>query len=238
MIKTLHPFIMIILLLLTACETQNIEATLNAGNDTYATEVAALQATAVFRSTEVVATARGAETYVAQANVYNQQLLATVRAGDVPTVAVVQGFVDDASVAMSEGDNTVIANSTPGALPNASANIEGIQFTEVGVTSSVRDSDSCASFLETQFTTTTSRIYVTTRALNIRAGTTMRAEWSLGGSLAAQDSYTVPADDADFCLWFVLDSSFVTFTPGSWSVRLFANGTPIDPAVDFTIVGQ
>jgi hypothetical protein len=101
---------------------------------------------------------------------------------------------------------------------------------------SVRESDSCADALQTQFPGDTQEIYATARALNIRAGTQLSVEWRYEGELVWQENWTVPVDSDSFCLWFNLDPLVVALLPGNWSVSLYADGMSIGPPVPFSIL--
>ena len=99
-----------------------------------------------------------------------------------------------------------------------------MQFTQVGTASSVRDSDGCAVSLEYSFPANIQRIYITTRALNVKAGTLMHVEWDYQGQSTHTEDWTVPNDDADFCTWFYIEPTGAQFASGDWSVSLTANG--------------
>ena len=144
----------------------------------------------------------------------NQQLRATARAVIPPTAQIA-------------GAGSDIAEST------ASIDGDGMQFVEVGTTNSVRDSDGCANGLQSQFSLDAGPIYVTTRALNIRAGTLMGVEWRYEGAVAHQENFVVPVDDDNYCIWFNMEA----FSAGNWIVRLYENEVPIEPEVSFTVDG-
>lgn len=212
--------------ILAACQVfrgTDTQATLQAQNVGFATEAVGLEQTAQIRRTEVELTADAALTQVAAEDNVNRLLLATVRAGEVPTPGIQVGSVSSQpSVAVTQ--------------EVASGGDTQTQFVDIATASKVRPSDDCADGTQTQFASNSQRIYVTARALNIKQGTQMTVEWDFNGTKVANDSYTIPRDDNDFCFWFYLDSSQITFSAGQWSVRLFANGNPIGAPVTFTIV--
>lgn len=212
--------VVVIAILLTAsCQSlraEDVNATLQAENVSYATEAASLYSTMQLRRTAVVETAQAAQQYVQERNSMNIVLIATVRAGDPPEIAI------GAPVVMQGPAGTPSAN-TP-------------QFVQTGLASMVNESDGCALGLTTEFSASTPRIYATTRALNIQAGTRMRVEWLYTGSMVFQESWTVPGSHDDFCLWFYIEPQIVAFTPGDWQMILYREETPASAPVDFRIV--
>ena len=191
----------------------DVPATLRAENEAYIAEATAIAQTQQARAGEVLAMAQSTATYVAEMGSINQQLAATVRAGSTPTVARAVGEAQQ-------------VDGTP----------RSVQFVEVQTASSVRASDSCADVVQTQFTPDTPRIYITARAFNISGGTRMDVEWRHEDQVVWQESWTIPADSGNFCLWFYIDPSMVAFTPGRWTVQLFADGQPAGAAAPFSIL--
>jgi len=199
---------------LNACQAftrPDTPATLRAQNAGYILEATAIAETAQAEGTRVQGTAIAASTVIARMDNINLQLRATARAIIPPTPLIAGGgFAGTPS-----GDST--------------------QFVEIGTATSVRDSDGCASGLQSQFPPDVQRIYVTARALNIRAGTLMGVEWRYQDQVAYQENFVVPVDDDNYCLWFNIDPIAIAFSPGNWEVRLYANEVPIEPEVNFTI---
>lgn len=203
-----------LLLLLSACQVFNrpdTVATLRAENTGYVIEATTIIETAQAEGTQVQSTANAAITVIAETNSLNAQLVGTLRAVIPPTP--------------SRGGNTIVGTAAP----------DGLQFVDTRTASSVRESDGCAIDSKAQFSTSDQRIYATTRALNIRAGTQMGVQWGYQGQVAWSESFTVSADDDDFCIWFYIDPATIPFTPGNWTVRLTANGAPVEPEMIFTI---
>lgn len=200
--------------MLSACQAftrPDTPATLRAENAGYILEATSISETAQAENVNLQATVVAADATLTLMENIHQQLLATARVAIVPTPQI-QG-----------GDISVTGGS------------ESLQFVDVGTASSVRDSDGCANGLQSQFGTDTQSIYVTARALNIRAGTLMGVEWQYQGAIVLKEDFVVPIDDDDYCLWFNIDPATVTFSPGGWTVRLFANGNSIEPEVSFDI---
>jgi hypothetical protein len=110
------------------------------------------------------------------------------------------------------------------------------QFTQIGTAAQVRESDGCASGLQSEFSSNSPAIYITARVLNAVAGATVGAEWIYEGNVIFQSSsYSIPEDDDDFCLWFYIEPTDVQFTPGNWLARFTLNGTAVEPTASFTI---
>lgn len=220
-----------VLLALSACQAlqavqgPDTEATLLAEGAAYVAEATAIAATALSDQAIVEATVAAAGTQAAELGSINQQLLATARAAIPPTPPRVVG-----SAPQVEGQ---IAPENMDAVMEGGLSSSG--FMNTGVSASVRQSDGCADGLQTQFTSSTARIYATTRAASIRAGTVMSVEWRRNGELVFSDNWTVQRDATNFCLWYFITPEDVPFQPGQWSVRLFADGAAIEPEAAFVI---
>jgi len=217
----LKPFLpLIALIVLSSCQVlrpPDVPGTLQAENVAIVAEATNLAQTREAAAGQVLATAQAAETYVAQEESINEALVATVRAGDPPTVS--------RSVGSALG-----AVGTPAAGQTL--------FLDIGAAASVRSSDGCAEAPQNQFPADIQEIYVTARALNIRAGTRLDVEWRYEGQVVWQESWTVPIDSDSFCLWFNLDPSVAALLPGSWSASLYADGTGVGSPATFVIGGD
>ena len=195
-------------LLCGACQVvggDDVQGTLDAANIIYETEVSQLSVDNIISQTQVSGTLAAAETRAAQVQSVNQQLLATLDAGSSPTPPLVVGRADAAAVGadqmFEEGDRL---------------------FIKTGVTENV-DNEGCNADPRSEFTSSTPQIYATLQAFNVESGTPMRAEWYYQGELRIADDWTVDFSFDERCLWFVLEASRTEFTPGSWSVILFAD---------------
>ncbi len=241
--------LLLLLLIASACSAlapDNPVATLQTERQGYVDEATSIAQAAQVQGTQIGATAAAALTYVAQQEGENQQLVATLNIALPPTQAIVSdsGLYTPGILAtplppgMSLPVMTDAVNSG-GAQPTAAsaASLGNMQFTQVGTASGVRTSDGCADNLTTTFPASATKIYITTRALNAKAGTVMRVEWSYQDQVTSTDQYTIPRDDSDFCLWLSLQPEGAAFATGNWSVQLYANDVPIDPKVNFTIGG-
>ncbi len=237
--------VLTVAILIGACSALTPEdpaATLQAERDGYIAEATSIAQSAQAQATEVETTAVAAQTYVAVMEGRNQQLLATLRVVLPPTQQIVNsgGVVTPGLMATQAPGGVVPEGTQPATGGDNTANTSGslgdMQFTQVGTASSVRDSDGCAVSLEYSFPANIRRIYITTRALNVKAGTQMHVEWDYQGQSTHTEDWTVPNDDADFCTWFYIEPTGDQFASGNWSVSLTANGIPVDPpTVDFTI---
>ena len=229
-----------LLLTASACSSMNADdpaATLQAQRAGFVTEATSIAQAGQAQGTQIVETVSAAETYTALIEGRNQQLMATMQIAFPPTQALV----------VSSGASTPGQNATPapvgslieatpasGEVPDAS--LGNAQFAQVGTASSVRDSDGCADTLATSFPAGTALVYITTRALNVAGGTQMSVEWFYNGELDYSESFTIPSDDDDFCMWFSLVATESALASGNWSVKLYANNQSVDPPqIDFTI---
>jgi hypothetical protein len=194
-----------------------------------ATDIAtSIQAT----GSSVLVTAHAAETAITEQNGINRQLLATAVAIIPPTPARQVGAAPGANVASGEGSGVTSAATGIG----SSIGTNTAQFIETTITARIRESDGCADGFQTEFSPDAGRIYAVTKAVTISAGTTVMAEWRIGGQVVSQGSYTTPSDEENFCIWFPLDPASIPFTPGQWSVQLSAGDLLIEPTLFFTIV--
>lgn len=188
------------------------------------------------QATEIRATISAAETAVARGEEINNQLLLTMRAVFPPTQQIIQaeGGATPGAVATPAPPGMEL-QITPLGTPIGGSAVSSTLYTEVGTASSVRDADGCSTGRVTSFAADTQRIYITTRALNIRGGTMMRVEWYFEGQLSYEESFTVAENDDDFCLWFYIEPTNVTFSAGNWSVQLFADNRAVSDPIQFTI---
>ena len=222
--------ILSLLLALAACQptqTDDVAATLAAAQQQIALEETQLSASSGTREASINATAYAAETYVIEHNRINQQLLATARAGDPPTRQVIA--LNPGGVAPT---TEVAGAADPGATPLPDAPVTtNSQFTDTTTARLLRPEDGCPLETTTSFTTNDEQIYAVTRALEISAGTQMGVEWRFEGEVANTDTFTLPNDEQNFCIYFFLD----TFSPGNWSVTLTAGGAAVASPISFSV---
>jgi hypothetical protein len=214
-----------LLTILTACGSVSGEdniAALATENSSFITEAAAMRGTLSVQEAEVMSTSIAAETVVARENIVNAGILATVRAADPPTVAVVARI--DRSARAAEG-------ATPD--PNLYGDGPAGTVIETYVTTEVQDSDGCGVDRMTRFPTGTLRLFGVQRVQNVPANTLIGVEWFYGGSTALSDTLVVTTNEADICLWFFLEP----YSQGEWSMQFYSNGTPVGERVNFTVGG-
>ena len=212
-----------LLFLLTGCQAlrgPDMQATLQAQGMAYVAEATVIAQTAAARQNQIQATVDAAGTQVAETNSVNQQLLATARVLIPPTPAREIGSAPE------------VAGSP---MPLSGSNSETMTFTNTVVTASINEADGCPNGLQNQFLQNADRIYVTTRASSIRAGTVMGVEWRDENQVVFSDNWTISRDATDFCIWYYITPDDVEFRPGRWSVQLSADGAVIEPAVSFVI---
>lgn len=229
-----------VLIFLSACNalgSTDARATMLAEQTAYVEESTQVVATLNARSTEVLATSRAAETYVANVDGINRQLAVTLRAVNPPTQQIVDtsglvtpGMIVNPGVLSAA---TAVPVSPEGGTPSSS----GVnQMSQVSTAAGVRDSDGCANGTQTQFSAGATSIYLTGHMLNATSGTSVSAEWLYEGQLVTQNEpYTIAQDDPDFCVWFYIEPTDAPFSPGSWSARFLINGVPVEPVASFAI---
>jgi len=231
-------FLLVVLLNLSACSvlgSENPAATQQAEVTAYIGETTAIAQRMVEASTHAVATAAAAETYIAQVDGINRQVVATLRASIPPTpqiVTAVDPSLPLGTISPGSGAGAGMTDAM-GTMPENTI-AQFLQFTQTAT--SVRSSDGCADNVTSQFSTSAAEIYATARALNVIAGTELGVEWSFAGQVVYTSSFAVEQDNPDFCFWFFITPADVPFTPGEWSVRILVNGAPIQP-FSFTITG-
>lgn len=249
----------------SALAGQDTVGTLQAQNQAILDSATAIAQAAQAQQTLVVGTAIGVQTLVVERNSINQQLLATVRVNETPSGPVVTiepvrfaavtqtpvpvalavasppvGAQSDAALLVTAADAAAMTAAPSTELPTLtpiSARGSPMAFVDTVTTNAIRDSDGCAEGSQRQFAQSTRRIYVVTRALNLRAGTTLAANWYYGGKSISLDRWTAPNDTDELCVWFYISSDTEPFSPGEWVVQITADGQAITP-MSFTIVGS
>lgn len=242
--KQFWAYGLILALFASACGAltpDNPVATLQAERAGYIAEATSVAQAAQAQGTQVVATAIAAQTYVAQMEGRNRQLIATLQVAFPPTRALVENSGPSTPGQMATpvpAGSVAVATQASAGDTSGGSTIGSARFTQVGTAAAVRDTDDCADSLVYSFPTDVQRIYITTRALNVTAGIQMRAEWYYEGQLTYSEAYSIPRDDDDFCMWLSIAPTEIALSPGNWSVKLFANNQSIDPpSVDFTVGG-
>jgi hypothetical protein len=239
---------------ISACSGLNADnpaATFQAERAGYISEATSIAQSAEAQGTQVAATVVAAETYTMLMEGRNEQLLATMQIAVPPTQGIIDSnpdnpvlnptpappnSADTGTTPMNESGNGGGDTTGDTGLENSSAGLGDAQFTQVGTASSVRDADGCADELNSAFAADVQVVYITTRALNVTSGTQMSVEWYYGGELAHSESYTIPSNDDDFCMWFSLVPNESVLSSGNWTVTLYADSQPIEPTqIPFTV---
>ncbi|MBZ0291128.1 MAG: hypothetical protein K8L99_01050 [Anaerolineae bacterium] len=204
-------------MLLSGCQVlspPDVPATLQSENLGYVAQATEIAQRATSEAEDVRMTAEAAGTQAAEIQMVNRVLLATVRARDP---------LDSGSVVV----NTI---ATPVGLdPNRR------WFVKTGTSASIRESDGCVEDARVQFDASVQRIYATLIVYNITSGVQMSASWYYEGNPIREDSWVVDRNADQLCIWFDISSDVVDLAPGSWSVRLFADGAQLEEAMTFTI---
>ena len=188
-----------------------------------ATEIANLQGNIISEQTQVAVTVIAAEDAVSRMVTRNEQLLATVRAGDPP-------------------QSSVIISSNPGAsidtLSTPDPNNSPSNFINTQMASAVQESDGCASSVQSVFEPTASRIYFTTQATPLVSGSRIAVDWRYEGQLVTTTEWVADRDEDFLCIWFFLEPTVDVFSSGDWSATLMVDNQRVGESVDFTISGN
>lgn len=205
-----------VVLMLVGCQALtplDVPATLQAENLQILQEATAIAEAAQDDRLSIAATADAVMTEVAALRQSNLILLATVRAGDPPQQSVIVSM---------EGQ---VPQLTPGQR----------WFSRTGVSQFVNETDGCVVSPQISFTTDSQMLYATMRIFNIEPGVQLSALWEREGSEVFRDSFVLSRGAAEICVWFSISQTDAPFVPGNWSVRLFANGAPLESPMAFSI---
>lgn len=201
-----------------AFNTEDTYATLSAERVAFATESVLLREINLIERTEAAATMQAAEATMALSNGVNQQLLATLQRNVTPTPQL-------------ESIQQVDARQA--------AEFEGRRlFFKTGVSDFVNPEDGCVVSPSLTFSVNTPQIYATAQAFNIEVGTPLDARWYYEEELVYEFSFTTTRAYTEWCFWFDITPDLVEFRPGSWSVRLFADGFQLEEPMSFTMVAD
>ena len=200
-------------ILCAACGTNTQEAAILPAEEiaAYATQVVDLQVTAQIDRNNILATVAAADSRSQQQMIYNNILLATVRAGEAPTPSE--------RLAMSDG----------GAMSAEMLNTGNGEMLvqQVGTASIIRADDGCFETHQQYFDRmSTNTIYMTGLVTNIVEGTAFRVDWIYNNEIVYTSSWSAPMSELRRCFAVGMNASDVVFNEGSWSARLFLNGVP------------
>lgn len=232
-------------LMMTACVDNSARRTLEADYGVASTRLAELAGTATVQSARLQTTLDYATTRVARVATRSQFLKATlVEYGTPQSVldAFQQQVSDGAIVLPTATPLPAVTPDTPQTAPepsNPSASptpppAGGTRLANPVTALDVGDDD-CASGVTDRFSPDEDAIYIVATAIDVSAGMTLTSRWSLAGEERVRLDWTPDFDIAEACIWFFIDQSDTAFTPGSWSVILDINDSPVTPPVPFII---
>lgn len=230
----------VVALLLAACGvTSTDQQTLAAFESTATVQVDNLRATATAQRERLQVTVGALETQIARATSDLRAMRSTLDARGIDT-----GTLPEAATLPP----TVAAQPGSAANPTAPLRVEVTPFTptpdltrisqQAGLSNLVLSTgvneDDCASNATNRFTVETAEIYIVGVA-NFPQDTDVRFRWEREGELLADINWTYgPTDVA--CIWYFVDETDFTFTPGEYRVTVTANGVTL-PALPFRIAG-
>jgi hypothetical protein len=188
----------------------------------YGTEAVALREQIQIDRTAIVVTVDAANAQARQFELYNSILRQTAVAGQPPTATI-----------------PPIEANAQGPMPISMFDLSDgqMRFVQVGTASQI-DGDRCFISHQTFFRDTeVSIIYITGLALNLVAGTQVRAEWRYGDQVVYANAWIAPQSVDGQCFALELRPSDAPFLPGNWTVMLLINGESANSA-SFTIIGN
>ncbi len=182
------------------------------------TEAATIREDMVIAQTVIAATIDGAVLQSENFNRYNDALRATALAIFPPT-----------------SEARIVANDLDGPLPPEVYDLSNgeMRFVQIGPAGEI-DDNNCFRAKQQFFRPSQGVVYMTAVALNLRAGTTVRADWQYLGDLVYTNSWVAPQSEQYRCISLAMRTSDVEFFLGNWSVTLSVNGNPTEPK-SFTI---
>lgn len=216
--------LLLIMLITASCigTTDQLNAQMQQDLQNYGTEAVLLREQIQIDRTAIVVTIDAANAQARQFELYNRILQQTAIAGQPPTATIapmeanVQGPMPISMFDLSDGQ---------------------MRFVQVGTASQI-DGERCfishqAFFRDTEV----GIIYITGLALNLIAGTQVRADWRYGDQVVYANSWVAPQSVDGQCFAIELRPSDAPFLPGNWTVMLYINGE-VSNTVSFTIIGN
>jgi hypothetical protein len=242
-----------IILLLAACSgPSNVEQTLVAENQSLSTQIADIRATATVAADRLQITQEYVQTEVSHVDDQNLNLVATLIERGTPTEAIggITPFTAPNPLPTQPADavlpalteEAVTQNTNPQGTPEAStpastATVAGPPRLSNIVTAEAVDANDCAVNPTSTFSTGTEQIYVVAVAAALQPGSTVvTSRWRQEGTEVV--TFDFSPEFGEGCLWFFIDQTDITFTPGNWSVELEINGGLVGAPLPFTIVDE
>jgi hypothetical protein len=215
-------FILIIIPFLLASCTNREDPTELMQNDliAYSTQAANIQASVEIERTSVAATVVSSQNTLGQLRNYNQVIVATIRANQVPTSPPI-----------------LIAQGGQMPLEFMVESNTGMMFEQVGMAGFVDPQTNCRESYQDFFSTNASIIYLTATGINVPSGTDIVVNWTINGELRYTTIITSSSSESRQCLAFGITPNETFFTVGNWTASLMVNGREIR-AQPFSILGQ
>lgn len=250
--------VLLVMLIAVGCSgfaAADVSGTLEAGDAVLATEAGRINATGAVERTAIFATVAAHETVQAEYERVNLALGATLDASSTATPTIVAAAVvpppDELEEALTFGsvspdelsagssiagppnvEDLPAAAGTPAPVDAMGTNADRLRIS--GITAAV-DPSGCPASLSTRFSPGVAQLYLTFRALDLPAGSTLSVTWAAGGQIVAQDEWVTPRDFNGACLWFLLDNALVPIVTGQWSASLFLEGQAVGQPVQFEV---
>lgn len=217
--KRFMPIILVIAL--SGCAAFNQEdtyATLEVEYNAYATEIVVVNdenQRNIETSNQNIGTA---EALIAMERGINLQLVGTLERAVTPT----PGLIIDQSL-----------------NPTIEAEFSGRRyFQKTGMSLDVQSEDGCVTVPNLSFPVDSERIYATARVQNIESGVPLASKWYYEEELVYEFDFVTDTSHSNWCFYFYIEPDIVEFRPGSWSVRLFADGFQLEGPMPFTMTSN
>ncbi len=237
------------LFLMTACGTSiTDQQTLIAYEETFVVQLADIHATATVDRERLMATVERAGTLVGRAGADRRAMISTLEARGVP---ILLDAITPAPPSQGENSGDENAPSSVGGsgggqaapvvmvtpftpTPDTAASVAQTGLSNIVIAAGV-DANDCPMGISNQFSVNVPEVYVVALARGFQDGTTVISRWRRGEEPVAEFSLTYGAIE-EACIWFFIDQTDFTFTPGDYSVTLEVNGIALPPLA-FTLQG-
>jgi hypothetical protein len=224
------------------------------------TQIAAVRATATVDADRLMVTLENAQTAVGNVDLQSTRIASTLVAAGmtfvdaseitpiIPTEAapndsganpqianplITPGVPQVSSEGNAQGDSSLV-RATPTVDFQAPVDANTPNLINIALAEAV-GSDDCAVSPTTQFSASATDIYVVATARNIQPDTALVATFSREGQTVQTYPWTPGFAIDGACIWFLMPSDEVPFTPGNWTVALTVNGTAVGAPIPFAI---
>jgi hypothetical protein len=216
--------LVLVMLIMSGCigTSDDAGAQMQQDLEAYSTEAILLREQIQLDRTAIAVTIVASAAQADEFESYNRVLQQTIVAGQPPTPTFVP-----------------ITVNAQGPLPIAMFDLSDgqMRFVQVGTAGQI-DTDRCFVAHQTFFRDgDVNIIYITGLALNLRAGTVVRADWRYGDQIVYSNAWTAPQSVDGQCFALEMRPSNAPFLPGNWTVNLFINGD-VSNTASFTIIGS